>query len=73
MKYNCDTCPSSEWCDREECSDNRSVINEIEFPEDKACLYLLGRICIHSECGYIPDYVVEKLMGDAEYSCNHMG
>lgn len=73
MKYNCDTCPNFEWCDKEECFDTRSIINEIEFPEDKACLYLLGRICIHSECGYIPDYVVEKLKKDAEYACNHMG
>ena len=40
---------------------------------DKACLFLLGRICIHSECGYIPEYVVEKLSEVSEYACNHMG
>lgn len=73
MKYNCDTCPDSEWCDREECNDDRNIIEGIEFPWDKACLYLLGRICIESECGYIPEYVVEKLKADAEFACNHMG
>ena len=73
MKYNCDTCPDSEWCNREECNDDRNIIEGIEFPEDKACLYLLGRICIESECGYIPEYVVEKLRLDAEFACNHMG
>ena len=73
MKYNCDTCPDSEWCDREECNDDRNIIEGIEFPWDKACLYLLGRICIKSECGYIPEYVVEKLKADAEFACNHMG
>ena len=25
------------------------------------------------ECGYIPDYIVEKLSRISEYSCNHMG
>ena len=73
MKYNCDTCPNSEWCDKEECNDTRTMIKGVEFPEDKACLYLLGRVCIESECGYIPDYVVEKIKKDAEYACNHMG
>ena len=73
MKYNCDTCTNSEWCDKEECDNTRTMIKGIEFPEDKACLYLLGRVCIESECGYIPDYVVEKIKEDAEYACNHMG
>ena len=73
MKYNCDICTKSGWCNKEECDDTRTMIKGIEFPEDKACLYLLGRVCIESECGYIPDYVVEKIKEDAEYACNHMG
>lgn len=50
-----------------------TLIRHNDIPEAKACLYLLGRICIHSECGYIPDYVVEKLRHISQYSCNHMG
>ena len=26
-----------------------------------------------TECGYIPDYVVDKLREISNYSCNHMG
>ena len=69
----CDKCNNKRWCDREKCSQQKNLIKCNDIPEDKACLYLLGRICIHSECGYIPDYVVEKLMEVSEYSCNHMG
>lgn len=69
----CDKCDYSSWCNREECEQQKIFLKGKDVPEDKACLYLLGRICIHSECGYIPDYVVEKLNGISEYSCNHMG
>ena len=76
MKNDCSSCPNLEWCGaetKEECNEARTFIKELEFPEDKACLYILGRICIESECGFIPDYIVEKLKADSEYSCNHMG
>ena len=33
----------------------------------------LGQICIYSECGYIPDVIVEELMQICEHGCNHMG
>lgn len=49
--------------------DNVICTEEFQY----ACLYSLGRICIYSECGYIPDYVVERLISISEYSCNHMG
>lgn len=70
---NCDSCTCSDWCDRDECRQQKELIKTENIPEDKACLYLLGRICIHSECGYIPDYIVEQLHKISEYSCNHMG
>lgn len=73
---NCNNCTYSDWCDkydRDECERQKEFIKTENIPEDKACLYLLGRICIHSECGYIPEYVVEKLHKISEYSCNHMG
>lgn len=65
----CDVCKRRDWCDEEECKENQ----KLNFPKDKACLYLLGRVCVCSECGYIPDYVVEKLGNISEYWCNHMG
>ena len=70
---NCAECGYAEWCDKEECVHTREDILTSNIPEDKACLYMMGRVCIHSECGYIPDYVVEKLCRVSEYSCNHMG
>jgi hypothetical protein len=70
---NCAECGYAEWCDKEECVDTREDILSSNIPEDKACLYMMGRVCIHSESGYIPDYVVEKLCEISEYSCNHMG
>lgn len=70
---NCAECEYAEWCDKEECVHTREDILTSNIPEDKACLYMMGRVCIHSECGYIPDYVVEKLCEVSEYSCNHMG
>lgn len=70
---NCEACGQSEWCDKEKCMRERKDILINNIPEDKACLYMMGRVCIHSESGYIPDYVVEKLCGVSEYSCNHMG
>lgn len=69
----CDGCRNLEWCDKEECIESRSSILTNNIPEDHACLYMLGRVCIHSECGYIPYYVVNKLRDISEYSCNHMG
>ncbi len=65
----CDVCEYRGWCDEEECKENQKLL----FPKDKACLYLLGRVCVCSECGYIPDCVVEKLGDISEYWCNHMG
>lgn len=73
LKYNCDECPSEDWCSKEECDQGALVLEGKTFVEDQACLYILGKICICSECGYIPDFVVKKLSEMSEYSCNHMG
>ena len=69
----CDGCKRAEWCDKEVCMAQRESINEHNVPEDKACLYMLGRVCVHSESGYIPSYVVDALEDVSEYYCNHMG
>ena len=57
--------------------------DELDFDEDvnvekfknieNPCAEFLGQICIYSECGYIPDLIVEELMKICEYGCNHMG
>ena len=63
-----------DWCYQEErCYEKVELIRNNTIPEDKACLYLLGRVCIYSECGYIPNYVVKKLEKISNHSCNHMG
>ena len=76
---NCDECKRREYCkedtwlDSVDCFKHRKTISNNNIPEDKACLYMLGRVCIHSENSYIPEYVVNKLSEISEYSCNHMG
>lgn len=70
---NCETCSELDWCNKDECHENKLLINNKHVPEDKACLYLLGRICVYSECGYIPESIVEKLSNVSRFSCNHMG
>lgn len=69
----CDKCEHSEYCDKDDCFHEVANIKTNNIPEDKACLYMMGRVCIHSESGYIPSYVVDKLEDVSEYSCNHMG
>lgn len=69
----CDECRYQDCCYEDECANSRSTIATNNTPEDKACLYILGRVCVHSESGYIPHYVVDRLSDISEYSCNHMG
>lgn len=45
---------------------------EDENPKKNVC-HPLGAVCIYSECGYIPEYVVSRLYDISEYACNHMG
>lgn len=73
IKYDCDSCPDNEYCYKEECQETKQQFMGKEIPRDQACLYILGKICVCSECGYMPDYVVERLEKISEYSCNHMG
>jgi len=54
---------------------NEIVFKEINQESDGLkhdCLQL-GKICVYSECGYIPQYVVNQLCEISEYACNHMG
>ena len=69
----CENCSWNSWCDKEECKEEREELKGKDFSKDQAALHLLGKICMYSECGYIPDYVVDRLYDICEYACNHMG
>lgn len=74
--YGCDRCYAQCYCKKdrsEECDPMAELFKGKDIPEDKVCLYVLGKICVCSECGYLPNYVVERLEAMSEYSCNHMG
>lgn len=59
--------------DSEECKRFRDGVKNGSINESNAFVKMLGRFSIQSECGYIPDYVVDKLREISNYSCNHMG
>ena len=74
--YNCEKCKCNEWCgkiDNGHCQETQKMLKNKTFTEEMACLFLLGRVCVHSESGYINDSIVKKLREISEYSCNHMG
>ena len=74
--YGCNRCNAQYYCEKDrskECDPIAESFKRKDIPEDKACLYVLGKICVCSECGYLPNYVVEGLEAMSEYSCNHMG
>ena len=65
----CDYCSF----DKEKCKKIREQFKTGELTNENALVMVLGKISIRSECGYIPDFVVDKLREIANYSCNHMG
>ena len=71
----CKGCHRKEWCNTDKCLNMKKDINSKykDVEPEFACLDILGRICIYSECGYIPEYVVKKISSISTYSCNHMG
>lgn len=46
---------------------------QLNITEEQAPLYILGKVCVSSESGNIPSYVVNKLRDISGFSCNHMG
>lgn len=69
--YECDYCSFKK--NSKECKKFREDAKNKVFTKENSTLKVLGKICVHSECGYIPDYVVQKLSEISNYSCNHMG
>lgn len=70
---NCAECNIDMFVDRNECKEQLDKLFTTNIENNNYCLSLLGEICIYSESGYLPNYVVEKLRNISEYSCNHMG
>ena len=50
---------------------NRVLSGDVHY--GNAVTEILGNICVHSESGWIPDFVVKKLGDLCKYACNHMG
>ena len=44
-----------------------------EITDANAISMILGKVCIMSECGWIPDRIVDKLSEMSRFFCNHMG
>lgn len=65
------------WCwnqyNDEKCKDIQKKLKSGKINPKNAVSMLLGRVCIHSECGYIPDSIVDKLCEISNFHCNHMG
>lgn len=67
--YNvCDYCS----LEKEQCDIKGKIKNGV-LTKENVLTQVLGKICIRSECGYIPDTIVKKLSKISNFSCNHMG
>ena len=60
------------WVSEEVC-EKLKAIKDKHLSEKELIPLLLGRFAILSECGYIPDDIVEKLRPMCTFCCNHMG
>lgn len=72
---------NKEWCCNVEEENGETIIDKNvcqlinkEKIEQKDVMNLYGNgVCVCSESGYMPYYVVEKLSKLSDYCCNHMG
>lgn len=69
------------WCSYNEhgpksdftCDEIIEKVQKGEITNDNAIAMVLGKICVMSECGWIPDRIVDKLGDMSRFFCNHMG
>ena len=52
---------------------NTDICHQLKFNKFVIPITEFGHVCLFSESGFIPDYVVKQLHKESEYSCNHMG
>lgn len=71
--YEPDYCDYCEMKGTDKCKEIKEKFKSGELTNENAIVSVLGKISIRSECGYIPDFVVDKLHEISNYSCNHMG
>ena len=70
---NCNTCRYTKYCDfNKKCPDLIDKVKDANGDID-GVFEVFGQFCVASECGYIPDYVVQRLSGLSTFACNHMG
>ena len=70
---NCSTCRYTKYCDfHKKCPDLIDKVKDANGDID-VVFEVFGQFCVASECGYIPDYVVQRLSGLSTFACNHMG
>ena len=70
----CKRCWKREWCSNHTaCKEEIRKYRHMGLKNKNYHLELLGQICVASECGYITDYVVDRLEKISQHSCNHMG
>ena len=69
--FSCDYCTYKK--NSKECKALRDGITSGKLTTENINIEVLGKICVHSESGYIPDFVVEKLYALSNFACNHMG
>ena len=55
------------------CAEIKEKFASGEINLENAVVTFLGKICIHSEDCWIPQYVVRRLLRISEYGCCHMG
>lgn len=67
----CEYCKFTE--EDSDCVQIREDIRSHKITDENAIVMILGKICIHSECGRIPDFIVDKLSEISRFHCNHMG
>ena len=49
-------------------------IQNKQIPEEQACLYLLGKICVYAnECHHFYEYIADQLAKQSTYYSKHMG
>lgn len=63
----CTRCADKRYCDMYE-SHKKLIAKSTE-----KVLSNLGQFCICSECGWIPEAIVEQLVDKSTLACNHMG
>ena len=62
-----------DWSNNPDEDADYDVVEDTDDASIREKLIKLGDVGIHSECGYIPDEIVDKLSELSVHFCNHMG